>query len=169
MPMASQTTGTRDGQFDTLLIPDAPENLEEDDCPDVPYWEESAWAKYVDQQKDRGQVVSKLGFLTDKDGRAVSESRIREMTSHAKQAWAELYYHRFDPGTWTKKTPIVTKYFVHSMKDKFHEFRYCNGDWKVERFAIVKYPDWCKVRSTGCLVRACTLSLLIPILLMSFI
>src|ERR1700761_2259496 len=96
MPMASQTTGTRDGQFDTLLIPDAPENLEEDNCPDVPYWEESAWVKYVDQQKDHGQVVSKLGFLTDKNGHAVSESCIKEIMSHTKQAWTELCYLHFN-------------------------------------------------------------------------
>jgi len=30
------------------------------------------------------------------------------------------------------------------MKTSFDEFRYCDGDRKVERFAIIKYPNWCR-------------------------
>jgi hypothetical protein len=41
------------------------------------------------------------------------------------------------------------------MKTDFPEFGYCEGDWKVERFAIIKYPDWCRdARETGQLTRA---------------
>lgn len=36
------------------------------------------------------------------------------------------------------------------MKTRFDEFRYGDGDWKVERFAIIKYPNWCHdVREPG--------------------
>ena len=63
--------------------------------------------------------------------------------SAAKQAWNELYRLWLDPSLWTKKTWKAATYFAHIMKTGFEEFQYCDGDWKVEWFAIIKYPDWC--------------------------
>jgi len=72
--------------------------------------------------------------------------------SAAKQAWNELYHIQLDPSLWTKKTPKAASYLAYIMKTGFDEFWYCDGDWKVERFAIIKYPDWCHdVRELGCL------------------
>ncbi len=74
--------------------------------------------------------------------------------SIAKQAWNELYRLRLDPRSWTKKTPKAASYLAYIMKTNFDEFRYCDGDWKVERFAIIKYPDWCRdARESGHLIR----------------
>jgi hypothetical protein len=40
------------------------------------------------------------------------------------------------------------------MKAKFPEFCLCDGNWKAERFAIIKYPDWCRdTRGSGRLTR----------------
>jgi len=64
--------------------------------------------------------------------------------SAAKQAWNELYRLWLDPSLWTKKTPKAASYFTHIMKTGFDKFQYCDGDWKVEQFAIIKYPDWCR-------------------------
>ena len=81
--------------------------------------------------------------------------------SHAKQVWNELYWHRLDPSSWTKKTPAASSFFANEMMAKFPEFRYCEGIWKVERFGIVKYPDWCRDgRESGRLTRARILPLL---------
>lgn len=76
-----------------LVIPDAPEPLDEEDYPDVQYWHEQNWIKHIERQKDRGGVIPRLGFLTDRDGNPVAESRIKTFTSTAKQAWNELYRH----------------------------------------------------------------------------
>ncbi|KAF8261938.1 hypothetical protein EI94DRAFT_1809604 [Lactarius quietus] len=88
IPMTSET-GASNGSVNTLIISQADtlEALEQDDYPDVPYWHDSDWAQQSDRQKDCGKTVSKLGFLTDKGGRAVSESRIKEFMGHAKQVW----------------------------------------------------------------------------------
>lgn len=140
---------------EALVIPDAPESLDEEDYPDVPYWQESDWTTHCERQKDCGKTTSKLGFLTDDDGNPLPESRIKKFMSNAKLAWNELYRHRLDPSSWTKKTPRAASYFAHIMKTSFPEFRYCEGDWKIERFAIIKYPDWCRdARETGHLTRA---------------
>jgi hypothetical protein len=143
-----------EGNPEALVVPNAPEPLDEENYPDVQYWHEENWIKHTERQKDRGQSVPKLGFLTDRDGNLVAESRIKVFTSTAKQAWNELYRHRLDPSSWTKKTPKAASYLVHVLKTNFAEFCYCDGDWKVERFAVVKYPDWCRdARESGRLTR----------------
>lgn len=141
-------------KIETLIIPVAPETLYEADYPDVPYWNESDWTNHVERQRNLGRPISKLGFLTDEDGKLIVESRIKEVASHAKQAWNELYRHRLDPSSWMKKTPSAASFFAHMMKVEFPEFCFCDGNWKVERFAIIKYPDWCRdVRESGRLTR----------------
>jgi hypothetical protein len=171
-PMPEPTSSepaTRAIKLEALIVPDAPEALDEEDYLDVPYWRDSNWANHTERQKERGKPVSKLGFLTDEAGDLVSESRIKEFTSHAKQVWNELYRHRLDPSSWMKKTPTTASYFNNEMKRKFPEFCYCEGNWKVERFAITKYPDWCRdVREPGRLTRACILPSLFFNVLISF-
>ncbi|KAH9012849.1 hypothetical protein EDB83DRAFT_2436447 [Lactarius deliciosus] len=153
MPATPQNIA-RDAKPETLDIADAPEMLEEGDYPDVPYWHELNWADYCERQKDRGNSIHKLGFLTNKDGDPAVESRVREFMTYAKQSWNELYRHRLDPPSWTKKTLPAATFFAHEMKVHFSEFRYCDDNWKAERFAIIKYPDWCRdVRESGRLTR----------------
>jgi hypothetical protein len=140
---------------DSLVVPDQPQPLDEEDYPEVLYWQEELWAKHTEEQKERGQNPPRLGFLTDDDGNPVPESRIKFFMATAKQAWNELYRLRLDPVSWTKKTPKAASYLAYHLKKNFDEFRYCHGDWKVERFAIVKYPDWCRdSREPGRLTRA---------------
>ena len=148
-------TGPSNRKAGVLNISEAPEILDESDYPQVSYWYESNWMENNERQKDCRKSVSKLGFLTDQNGNPVTESRIKEFTSQARQLWTELYRHRLDPTSWTKKTLTAASYFAHEMKGRFSEFRYCDGNWKVERFAIIKYPDWCRDgRDTGRLTRA---------------
>jgi len=125
------------------VTPDLPQPLEQKDYPHIHYWCEGDWIKYTNQEHELGQTPPRLGFLTDEDGSPVPESRIRAFMSAAKQAWNELYHIRLDPSLWTKKTPKAASYLVYIMKTGFDEFQYCDGDWKVKRFAIIKYPDWC--------------------------
>ena len=138
---------------DSLNVPDLPQPLVRGDYPSVRYWREEDWIQYADQQRNHGQVP-RLGFLTNEDGIPVPDSRIKTFMSAAKQAWNELYRIRLDPTSWTKKTPKAASYLTYIMKTSFDEFRFCDGDWKVERFAIIKYPDWCRdAREPGRLTR----------------
>jgi hypothetical protein len=142
------------GAPECLVVPDGPEPLDKEDHLEVQYWYDEDWINYAERQKDCGQVVPRLGFLTGDDGNPVTESRIKAFMSAAKLAWNELYRHRLDPVSWTKKTPKAASYLAYILKSRFAEFRYCDGDWKVERFAVVKYPDWCRdARESGRLTR----------------
>ena len=137
-------------KINNLDLPDPPQPLDQEDYPYVQYWNEEDWVKYTEQQHDRGQVPPRLRFLTDEEGSPVLESQIKTFMSTAKQAWNELYCLRLDPSSWTKKTPKAASYLAYIMKMTFNEFQYCDGDWKVERFAIIKYPDWCRdARESG--------------------
>jgi len=132
------------------VVLDQPQPLEQENHPHVCYWCKGDWVKYAKQQHNHGQVPSRLGFLTDEDGSLVTESRIKTFMSAAKQAWNELYHIQLDPSLWMKKTLEAASYLTYIMKMAFNEFRYCNGDWKVKQFAIIKYPDWCHdVREPG--------------------
>jgi hypothetical protein len=99
-----------EGRPEALVIPNTPEPLDEDEYPDVPYWHDEDWVKHSERQKDCGEGAPRLGFLTDADGNVVSESRIKVFTTTVKQAWNELYRHRLDPSSWTRKTPKAASY-----------------------------------------------------------
>ncbi|KAF8816758.1 hypothetical protein BYT27DRAFT_7237748 [Phlegmacium glaucopus] len=64
------------------------------------------------------------------------------MSKTATTAWNDLYYWRLDPETWAKKIDQAMKYFGYMMAQKYPEFRWCHGDWKVQEFATHRYPGW---------------------------
>lgn len=109
MPPTSLHTPSKENP-EALVVPEAPEPLNEEDYPDVQFWHDENWIKYTERQKDLGELFPRLGFLTDRDGNLVTDSRIKAFTSTAKQAWNELYCHRLDPNSWTKKTPKAASY-----------------------------------------------------------
>ena len=128
---------------DSLVVPNQLWPLDKEDYPEVLYWCKESWVKHTEEERECGRNPPKLGFLTDDDGNPVIEARIKTFISTAKQAWNELYRLWLDPSSWTKKTPKAASYLTYILKRNFDEFCYCDGDWKVEHFAIVKYPDWC--------------------------
>lgn len=127
-----------------LVVPDGPEVLDQEDYLNVPYWQEADWTAHCERQKDCGKTMPKLSFLTNEDGTLLTDSRIKKFMASAKIAWNELYHHRLESTSWTKKTQQATSYFMQTMKLSFPEFCYCEEDWKIEWFAIIKYPDWCR-------------------------
>jgi hypothetical protein len=138
------------------VLPDLPPigplyNKEE--YPDVRFWSRSEWVRYDNKQREGGSSPGKLDFLCDSEGSIVSKERLKSMTIVASSIWATFYRFRHDPYTWRKKTDWVSDYFARSMRQKFPEFRYCEDNWKVESFAMIKYPDWCgNSRASGTLL-----------------
>ncbi|KAI0276459.1 hypothetical protein BC826DRAFT_1114125 [Russula brevipes] len=106
------------GKPEALVIPDTPEPLDEDEYLDIPYWHDEDRVKHSEQQKDCRKVAPRLGFLTDADGNIVTESWIKVFTMTAKQAWNELYRHRLDPSSWTRKTPKAASYLTCARPSK---------------------------------------------------
>ena len=113
---AKTETEPSDAKAATLIIPEAPEMLDESNYLGVPYWYETDWLGDSGQQRDGAKSISKLNFLTDKNGRPVMELWIKEFTMQAKQLWNELYCHCLDPSLWTKKTLTAASYFINKMR-----------------------------------------------------
>jgi hypothetical protein len=127
------------------VLPPALSELDPDDYPNVRYWTQSSWTEYKKKQTNQGSTVFGLAFLCDADGNRVSKDRLEAMTKRAKQLWTTL---------WGKKGDFVADFFSRHMRNSFIEFGLCEGGWKAEAFAIVRYPDWSsKVRSSGAILR----------------
>jgi len=135
-------------------LPPALDELDPDDYPNTQYWTQSSWIEYKKKQANQGYGVFGLAFLCNAEGDRVSRDRLNAMTKRAKQLWNTLYRHRQDPTTWGKKGDFVADFFSRHMRNSFMEFGLCEGNWKADAFAIVRYPDWAsKVRTTGAILR----------------
>jgi hypothetical protein len=125
-----------------------------DDFPDVSFWKFSDWTKHREEHENGGESVGKLDFLTDENGEVCTKERKKDFSRYAYELWNQLYLHRLDPISWTKRVPSASTYYYEGMKSRFIEFCYCEGDWKAEHFAIARYPDWANnQRDSGKLTR----------------
>ena len=138
------TTTSNQEKPDSLVVSNQSQPLDEEDYLEVLYWCEESWVKHTKEERECGRNPLRLRFLTDDNGNPVIEARIKMFMLTAKQAWNELYHLQLDPSSWTKKTPKAASYLIYILKRNFNKFCYCDGDWKVECFAIMKYPDWCR-------------------------
>lgn len=110
------------------------------------------WREVLDQrgmdttseemQRERGKDFKKLGFLTDADRQVLDDDRIDMITKHARLLWNSLYREGEDLETWGVQSMFASAYFSNNMQIKFPEFHWCEGDWKVQNFATVRFPDW---------------------------
>lgn len=153
----------------TLVIPPSPELLDIHDYYAAQFWDFEQWKQHDKKERANGRVPSRLGFVTDTEGNAVSSARLSQIVAEANVLWNSLYSAREDPPSWKKKTKVANDYFSNSMRSKFIEFRLCEGDWKVEVFASTKFSDWNRdLREKGALKRTSYLSHE-PILITRFI
>jgi len=121
-----------------FAIPPSPAECEKDDFEDVRFWTVGEWNKFKSNNADYG----KLEFLTDDSGSKVNRDRLKEMSAEARVLFNELYRYRLDPSTWSTRTAVASAFFSNTMRQKFPEFRWCEGDWKVHTFATARYPNW---------------------------
>ena len=133
-----------------LTIPPSLEELDSNDYDDVAYWSHDDWKDFKKKAELRNRSYDKLDFICDEDGKPVDYARLGEITTYARELWVDLYTHRRDPQTWGVRGKEAREYFSNSMRARFSELRYCSGDWKVNEFAKVRYPDWSKdIRNGG--------------------
>jgi len=141
--------------IDLAIIP-TPATLKQEDYRDVPYWTKREWDAFVECQKLANKNPPWNTFLMDKHGEGLSKQRYNELWADAKLAFNSLYYRRFDPMSWSKKTDLAATYFYNTITSKYPEFRLCEGNWKIHLWTTERYPDWVKnVRKSGGLQRAC--------------
>ncbi|KAG6895852.1 hypothetical protein C0992_012054 [Termitomyces sp. T32_za158] len=126
----------------SLPIKTLPDNENRANYPKVRFWMEVEWTEWVEKCRRKGEHIDKLGFLTDSDGAPLSKTRSKRISGVAKMNWNEMKQHSMHPSSWKKKTSKAQEFFKHQMMTEFPEFRLADNDWKLEQFAIVRYPDW---------------------------
>jgi len=154
----SSITGTRtvpvNDTPDNLDLPPPPEQLEQEDFPNVQFWKSEEWSKYIDREKENGRKVSNMGWLTDESGEEIDDSTLKKMTEAAYALFGKFFYLRLDPSTWRLRHPEVTTYFCNTMRKQFHPLNLADDDWKAHAFARSRYPNWNQYhRETGHLKR----------------
>ena len=144
----------RQPKSSSLQIPPSPPPLHQSDYPDALFWTLESWQDYCDEQRQKGESVTKLGFICDEDGNFVELTRIKNMTDTAKKIWNQLHHHRLAPTTWRLISKEASDYYSNSMRMAYPEFQLCEGDWKVNTFATIRFPDWSNnSRASGKLTR----------------
>ncbi len=99
------------------------------------------------RDKAKKEPTHNFHFLTNARGDVVSDSRISQFRSTSRSYWNGLKMNKNAPRTWKNKntTAIQDGYYEH-MKMKYPEFTLADGDWKIELFAILTYPQWYRTR-----------------------
>ncbi|KAG6819020.1 hypothetical protein H0H93_016276 [Arthromyces matolae] len=122
-----------------------------EDYPNVPYWTKEEWTAYTERCGRKGRSFEKLGFLTTSTGVPLDKARIQQMSDTSRAVFNELKQHNLAPTTWKKKKLTAKDFFSSRMVADFPEFTLCEGLWKVEAFATIRYPDWTatKVKEEG--------------------
>lgn len=154
-PLSIPSSSSRISPSDptALIIPEAPIPCDRSDFLDVGWWTRKDWVSFVEKQRVNGSGFRKLQFITDEDGTMVSNEWLAAISKEARLLWVSLYKKRQDPKQWGMKSKFASDYFSNSMRIKFEEFQWCEGDWKIEAFATIRYPDWISSRDGGTLTR----------------
>jgi hypothetical protein len=163
------SSGSRPVTGDLVAVP-TPLAFEQADYPMVPFWTRKDWDTFVEHSKLANKNPPWNSFLTDENGDALSKHRYNELWTDAKLAFNSLYYRRFDPTSWSKKTDLAATYFYNTISVKYPEFRLCEGNWKIHVWTTERYPDWVKnVRKAGGLQRSYLHSLVSFVLIISLL
>ena len=78
------------------------------------------------------------------DGTLVSWEMIVKFGQKARRVWQTLHDVDQAPHSWGKASETAYKYFSSEMLNvpEFEFFRYCEGNWKVMRWATKAYASW---------------------------
>lgn len=150
-PMASTSANTGKKVF---AIPPPLDQLDVKEYLDVQFWDAEDWTDYKTKKLKANKAHHKLRFMEGENGEAVSVERLAKMTKTAQELWNELYSTRQNPTTWSKVLYSDAQHFCRTMQSEYYEFRLCDGTWKADVFATIRFPDWSRsARSSGNLRR----------------
>ena len=83
-------------------------------------------------------------YLENMDGSAVPREILVKVGQRARRLWQSLNTAGVAPSSWGKASEHVYKYFNSEMLSdpEFQFFRYCDGNWKLMRWAAKAYSSW---------------------------
>lgn len=136
-----------------------PPPLCQDDYDEVKFWTEKAYDEY--QKRNDGDTDGlatkkarrghpsitddtdeKHPYLEDSTGKAVDRYRLNRISDKARKIFNSLKTANVAPSSWGRMGLDVYDYFKIEMVCAFEEFRFCEGSWKLERWASRAYASW---------------------------
>ena len=140
---------------------DIPPPLDPKDYPNVHFWTAKAFEAYSTnltgetdglaiQQRRRGRRrkdednEDRYPYLENMDGTPVPWEVIVKIGQKARRVWHTLHDVEQAPPSWGKASETAYHYFSSEMLNvpEFEFFRYCEGNWKVMRWATKAYASW---------------------------
>jgi hypothetical protein len=140
---------------------DIPPPLDPKDYPNVQFWTAKAFDAYCNnltgemnglatQQKQRGRRrknennEGRYPYLENADGTPVPWEVIVKIRQKARRVWHTLHNIDQAPPSWGKASETAYTYFNSEMLNvpELEFFRYCEGNWRVTRWATKAYASW---------------------------
>ncbi|KAF8154160.1 hypothetical protein B0H34DRAFT_861033 [Crassisporium funariophilum] len=142
-PVAAPTYQPSTSGYRPLIMPPKPIALRKEDFPNTRFWTLAEWTDYRDSVKRRGlPAPGKLGFLRMANEGSVTPEYMRQMGDSAREIFIDLLAASEAPQKWKKKSTMATDYYFAKMYEKHPELSRCQGHWKAEAFAVVRYTDF---------------------------
>jgi hypothetical protein len=81
-------------------------------------------------------------YLENEDGTPVDHYRLNMFANKARRLFESMRSANVAPTSWAKMTNEVYEYFRIEMLSEFNEFRFCDGNWKLDLWATRAYGSW---------------------------
>jgi hypothetical protein len=134
-----------------------PLTLLKEDHPSICFWTRKEFDEYItrnDGETDglalkktrRGRPSNdddeKHPYLENEDGTPVDHYQLNLFGNKARRLFESMRAANVAPTSWAKMTSQVYEYFRIEMLSEFKEFRYCDGNWKLDLWATRTYGSW---------------------------
>jgi hypothetical protein len=133
--------------------------------PKVKYWTKKAYKKAVKDtigdtnalataKRKRGRPKqndnideedhddAKHPYIEDASGSPVSHDRLWQLGYKARQCWFTLRKRNMAPTSWKNAESDAFDYFISEVEHEIPELRFCEGHWKLDRWATLNYPSF---------------------------
>jgi hypothetical protein len=140
---------------------DMPPPLDPKNFPQVRFWTAKSFEEYCNnsvgetnalatQQRKRGRCGKSEGnddrhpYLENEDGSAIPRETLVKVGQRARRLWQALVTAGLAPSSWGKASENAYTYFNNEMlnEPELQFFRYCEGNWKLLRWAARAYSSW---------------------------
>jgi hypothetical protein len=126
-----------------------PPPLERDAFPACRFWEESKWAAWAKEEKEKGSFKSRVqgegvnsSWMEDEKGNRVDLPRQQVILAEARHTWVTMKSFKVDFAVY-HDTPVPTlDYFRAKMEMGFRELRLCADHWKANKAWKENFSSW---------------------------